>query len=90
MIHVSLSSLRKGNNLPMDAIYKEFLEQKNLDIFLIFAEAILTSSHNLCFGAKISQIGKPLHTPVFYIKVGFKGVYIARTSFSNESTFQMP
>ena len=35
-------------------------------------------TYNLYFGAKISKIGIPLHTPVikYYIKVGFKGVYI--------------
>ena len=39
------------------------------------------STHNLCFGAKLSKISKPLQTPVFYIKVVFKGVYISRTCF---------
>ena len=63
------------------------------DIFLIFAqnidcgykfEAVLTSTHNLCFGAKIRKIGIPLQIPsffFFYIKVGFKEVYISRTCF---------
>ena len=44
-------------------------------------EAVLTSTHNLCFGAKIRKIGIPLHTQFFYIKVGFKGVLIARRCF---------
>ena len=60
-----------------------------MDIFLIFAQNIdcgytlanLTSTHNLCFGAKIRKMGIPLQTPVCYIKVGFKGVFIARTFF---------
>ena len=39
------------------------------------------STHNLCFGAKIRKIGIPLHTPVCYIKVGYKGVYITRACF---------
>ena len=38
-----------------------------------YAEAVLTSTHKLCFGAKIRKIGIPLHTPVYYIKVGFNG-----------------
>ena len=47
---------------------------KNFDI--IFAQNIdcgytLTSTHNLCFGAKIRKIGTPLYTPVYYVKVGF-------------------
>ena len=36
-------------------------------------EAILTSTHNLCFGAKIRKICIP--------QVVFKGVYISRTCF---------
>ena len=37
-------------------------------------EAVLRSTHNLCFGAKIRKIGIPPHTPVFfYIKVGLRG-----------------
>ena len=48
-------------------------------IFLIFAQNIdcgytleppLTSTHNLCFGAKIRKIGIPLHTPVLLYKSG--------------------
>ena len=34
------------------------------------AEAVLTSTHNLCFGAKIRKIGIPLHTPVSLYKSG--------------------
>ena len=60
-----------------------------MDNFLIFAqnidcgytlepprrgEAVLTSTHNLCFGAKIRKIGIPLHTPVLLYKMGFKGL----------------
>ena len=37
------------------------------------AEAVLTSTHNLCFGAKIRKIGIPLHTPVLLYKSGFQG-----------------
>ena len=39
------------------------------------------STHNLCFGTKIRKIDIPLHTQVYYIKVGFKGVYISWTCF---------
>ena len=31
-------------------------------------EAVLTCTHNLCFGAKIRKIGITLHTPVFLYK----------------------
>ena len=45
---------------------------KNLDIFLICAQnkAVLTSTHNLCFGAKIRKIGIPLQTPFFLYESG--------------------
>ena len=64
---------------------------KYFDIFNVFAQNIqcrytlkpprrggsfLTSTHNLCFGAKIRKICKPLHTPFCYIKVGYKGIYM--------------
>ena len=45
-----------------------------LDIFLILAEnidcGVLTSTHNLRFGALIRKIGMPLHTPVFLFESG--------------------
>ena len=57
-----------------------------LHTFLIFApkhrlwvlvrttgEAVLTSTHNLCFGAKIRKIGILLHTPVLLYKNGVQG-----------------
>ena len=34
------------------------------------AEAVLTSTHNLCFGAKIRKIGILLNTPVSLYKSG--------------------
>ena len=42
------------------------------------------STHNLCFGAKIRKIGIPLHTQFYYIKVGFKGIFIARICFPDD------
>ena len=41
------------------------------------------STHNLCFGAKIRTC-KP---QFYYIKVGFKGVHIARTCYPDEYTY---
>ena len=66
------------------AIYRDFLALKNenfqlkiFDIVLIFAQnidclakAVLTSTHNLCFGAKIRKIGILLRTPVLLYKSG--------------------
>ena len=36
----------------------------------LWGEAVLTSIHNLCFGAEIRKIGIPLHTPVLLYKSG--------------------
>ena len=60
----------------------ENFQYKNFDIFINFAqnidcgytlEPVLTSTHNLCFGAKIRKIGIPLHTPVLLYKSGVQG-----------------
>ena len=55
------------------------------DMFLIFAqnnEAVLTSTHNLCFrGKKKENKVYPCKPQLFYIKVGCKGVYITRTCY---------
>ena len=45
------------------------------------SEAVLTSNHNLCFGSKIRKIGILLISQFYYIKLGFKWVYITRTRF---------
>ena len=50
----------------------------------VFAEAVLSSTHNACFGSKIRRLGIPLQTLVFFyirIKVELKGVYMTRTCF---------
>ena len=44
-------------------------------------EAVLTSTHNVCFGSKIRKLGIPLQTPVFLHKVGFKGVILHKHVF---------
>ena len=64
------------------ALKIENFQPINFDIFLIFAqnidcgytvlEAVLTSTHNLCFEAKIRKIRIPLPTPVLY-KSGVQG-----------------
>ena len=69
-------------------------QMKFFDIFLIFAQnidcgytleppqrAVLTSTHNLCFGAKLEKYVNPSKPHFFYIKVGCKGVFITRTCY---------
>ena len=63
---------------------------KNSDVFLIFAQNIdcgymvLTSTHNLCFRAKIRNNVYTCNPQFYYIKVGCKGVYITRICFHDE------
>ena len=76
----------------------ENLQLKIFDIFLIFApkhrlwvltEAVLTSTHNLCFGGgggsneypQSMFWSKNKKNRYTYIKVGFEGVYFTRTCF---------
>ena len=42
-------------------------------------EAVLTSTHNLCFGAKIRKKVYPCKPWFYYIKVGCKGVFVTQT-----------
>ena len=46
-------------------------------------EAVLMSTHNLCFGAKIRKIGIPLHTPVLLYKSGVYGGIHVRDMYTN-------
>ena len=46
------------------------------------------STYNVYFGSNIRQLGITLQTPVFYIEVGFKGVYIARSCFPDATRFE--
>ena len=54
------------------------------------ADAVLTSAHNLCFGAKIRKKNRytPAYPVFYYIKGRFKGVYIARTCFPDELNYE--
>ena len=67
----------------------------NCEVFLIFAknvdfgytleppqcEAVLTSTYNLCFRAKIRENVYPCKPEFYYIKVGYKGVYSTRICY---------
>ena len=47
------------------------------------------STHNICFGSKIRKIGITLQTQFYYIKVGFKGVYISRTCYPDDLALEI-
>ena len=64
-------------------------QMKICDSFLIFAqntEAVLTSTHDLCFRAKISKNAYPCKPKFYYIKWGVRGctlhghVFMMRTT----------
>ena len=76
------------------ALKIENFQLKNFDIFLIFAQNIdcgytlepprrgdSNEYPQSMFWSKNKKNRYTLRTPVFYIKVGFKGVYITRTCF---------
>ena len=60
---------------------------KSFDIFLIFAqnidcgEAVVTSTHNVCFGPKTRKLLYPCIPQFCYIEMGFNGVYMSWTCF---------
>ena len=54
------------------------------------ADAILTSTHNVCYGSKIRKIAYPCIPQFYYIKVGYNGVYISWTCFPDGSEVQNP
>ena len=45
------------------------------------SEAVLTSTHNLCFGSKKRKIVYPCKPQLYNIKVVYKGVFVTRTCF---------
>ena len=47
-------------------------------------ETDLTSTHNLCLRAKIRKNEYPCKPQFYYVKVGLKGVKIARTCYHDE------
>ena len=71
-------------------------QMKYFDMFLIFAQnidcgytleprfAVLTCTNNLCFRAKVRKNVYPCYPQFYYIKVGYKWVYITRTCYHGE------
>ena len=45
----------------------------NIDYGYTLGDTVLTNTHNLCFGATITKICKPLHTPALLYKSGVQG-----------------
>ena len=51
------------------------------------AEAVLTSTHNVCIRSKIRKLGAPCKPQFFYIKLGLETVYISRTCIPDVFSF---
>ena len=49
--------------------------------------SVLTSTHGLCFRAKIRKNEYPCKSHFYYIKVGCKGVFVTRTCFRDGVLF---
>ena len=69
----------KNDNFQMMFFKKILFLLKNIDCG--YSEAVLTSTHNLCFEAKIRKNVYPCKPQFYYIKVGCKGVFVTRTCF---------
>ena len=59
--------------------------RKNCDIF---SEAVLSSTHYQCFGAKVRKNVYPCKPQFYCIKVGSKGVFGTRTCFRDVSNYR--
>ena len=76
-------------NMPMQytemfkVVKMKIFSSKNFNIFLIFAENI-----DCGYTLEPPPRGIPLHTSVLLYKSGFKGVYITRTCFPDDSMKQ--
>ena len=52
------------------------------------SEAVVMSTHNLCFRAKIRKNVYPCKPQFYYIKVGCKGMFVTRTCFRDVTFYQ--
>ena len=70
--HIVKNKFRRPNvKDTYKIIHYENMPMQYTEIFKVVKnEAVLTSTHNLCFGAKIRKIGIPLQTPVLLYKSG--------------------
>ena len=63
---------------------KNFRRKIWIFFFILLNEAVLMSTHNLCFGSKIRKKVYPCIPQFYYIKVGYRGVNITRTCYHDE------
>ena len=95
----SVHNVKLYENTPMQhtAIFhcctNDIFRLKFFDYFHIFAknifcgytlEPVLTSTHNICFRAKIRKNVYPCKPQFYYIRAGCNGVFITRTCFHDD------
>ena len=72
----------KNDNFQMKIVIFFLIFAQNIDCGYTLEEVVLTSTHDLCFRAKIRKKNVyPCKPQFYYIKVGCKGVYIIRTCY---------
>ena len=76
----NIGSKRDPENFRNAHKHYENMPMQNTEMFFIsYGEAVLTSTHNVCFVSKIKK--KEKKKPFDCLKVCFKGLYISRASF---------
>ena len=79
-----LSALKIENFIRKALIFFLFLLDCGYTLERL-TEAVLTSTHNLCLGAKLRKNRyAPAFPSFFYIKVGYEGVYFSWTCFPDD------
>ena len=73
----------KNDNFQMFFLYFSYFSSKHR-LWVNVSEAVLSRTHNLCFGAKIRKNVYPCKPQFYYIKVGCKGVFVTRTCFRDD------
>ena len=63
----------KKSKISLIFFYIFLIFTQNIDCGYMLGEAVLMSTHNLCFAQKITKICIPLHTPVLLYKSGVQG-----------------
>ena len=63
----------KYDNFQMKNCYIFIIITQNIDCGYTFNEAVLTSTHNLCFRAKVRKSVYPCKPQFYYVKLGCKG-----------------
>ena len=89
VLNIMITSLSLQYTAILLAVKNNNFQLKIFDIFINFSQNMdllvqVTSTHNLCFRAKIRKNVYPRKPQFCYIKVGCKGVHITQTCYPDE------